>query len=1092
MSAPATHGALRRLGRPLRSRNGAGWTALGLGTAAILLGGWAWAVRLGWLSAPYWVLAAWGTALVSLAGVVYLAWGAQRRLSTQHLAGRLEELGAWRQGTLTALLDSAASGTSGALLELADRAQADEVARRGAVAVKPIAEPVRIVSLGGVACLLLGAVAFSSAGPVTGTAAALWHPRLAWEATVAPVQLRAASAQVDRGQTVDLLLEAMGRRAATLWLRAPGEAWRPRGVRLDSLGRATVTTPPLQSDLFARLTSGSRSSDTVVVRVRLPVFLGSLTVVARYPSYLGLESEPVPTGGDTLLLPAGTRLETRGEATARLAIAAWSFGETAESLQVTGGRFVGTITPARSGQYSLTLVTATGAPLAGDPVRLSIRIVPDSAPSVEIPVPGSDTLAPLSLQVPLIIDARDDHSVTRVTLESRRISRLGLVDSARRESVPIPAERPDRTILTFTLDLNRRGLLPGDTVRYFATAIDNAPRGNVGRSREFVLRLPTMSEVRAAQRRATDAVAGQLDSITSASRRVERQTDDLARERSRSTGGLGEKDAESLSYEEAQRTEGVAKSQEELLRQTEALKRSLEALRQSAEAAGVHDSAWQRQLAEIRDQLERAISPELREKLAALQQALRDLDAERTKEALERLAEVQKELREALERSRELFRRAALEGDLANLSAESKQLAREQKEWNQQVGSADSARAAVTEQQLAARTDSLSGALEQISKSASTEGKQAELQVLAQQAGKASGQMQQAAQSARRGQRSKARQQGEEAARALEPLGDQLQRRRQEMQQEWRRQVVQAIDQALAETSRLAERQLRVQEELRDQSEPPASTRAEQGAIEEGVRKVLDQVKQAGGKNALVPPQIGAALGAAQVRMQQAREAISSAAPNSREAADQAGGAVDALNVAAHQLLRARGDVSGSESGSGLAEALEQLAELAQQQGGLGQQGAGLLPMAGRGAIREQLQRLAARQRALAQELEKLRAQGSISGAGDMAEEAAQLARRLEGGRIERQTVERQERLFRRMLDAGRTLRGREEDEKKERQSTAATGDSVHLPPALRARLEDENRRLRMPTWDELQRLSPEERRLVVDYFRRLSEPPAR
>ena len=52
--------------------------------------------------------------------------------------------------------------------------------------------------------------------------------------------------------------------------------------------------------------------------------------------------------------------------------------------------------------------------------------------------------------------------------------------------------------------------------------------------------------------------------------------------------------------------------------------------------------------------------------------------------------------------------------------------------------------------------------------------------------------------------------------------------------------------------------------------------------------------------------------------------------------------------------------------------------------------------------------------------------------------------------------MERQQRLFRRMLDAGRTLQGREEDEKKERQSTTATGDSIHLPPALRARLEDE------------------------------------
>jgi hypothetical protein len=711
---------------------------------------------------------------------------------------------------------------------------------------------------------------------------------------------------------------------------------------------------------------------------------------------------------------------------------------------------------------------------------------------VEIPVPGGDTLAPLTLLLPLIIDARDDHSITAVTLNSRRISRFGAVDSVRRDSVPVPAERPDRAILTFTLDLNKRGLLPGDTVRYFASARDNTPRRQTGRSREFVLRLPTMSEVRAAQRAATDAVAGQLDSITNSSRRVERQTDDLARERTRPSGGVGAREGESLSYEEAQRAEGVAKSQEQLIRQAESLEKSLEALSRSAEAAGINDSAWQRQLSEIRDQLERALSPELREKLGALQDALKDLDAERTKLALEQLAEAQKQLREALERSRELFRRAALEGDLANLSEESKELAREQGQWNKQVTSADSARSALVERQLAARADSLAAALARTSRDAPAAAKQGELNDLAQQAGKASGQMKQAAGSASRGERPKAKQQGEEASRSLAPLSDQLQRRRQELQQEWRREVVQALDGALVETSRLAERQLLVQEQLRDGGAAEAPTRAEQAAIEEGVQKVLEQVRQAGGKNALVPPQIGAALGAAQLRMQQAREAISSAAPNSREAADQAGEAVDGLNAAAHQLLRARGDVSESQSGSGLAETLERLAQLAQQQGGLGQQGAGMLPMAGSGAIREQLQRLAAKQRALAQELEKLRGGGSIPGAGDMADEAAELSRRLEAGRLERQTVERQQRLFRRMLDAGRTLQGSEEDEKKERQSVTATSDSVRLPAALRARLEDEHRRVRVPTWEELRRLSPEERRLVVDYFRRLSQLPSR
>jgi hypothetical protein len=168
------------------------------------------------------------------------------------------------------------------------------------------------------------------------------------------------------------------------------------------------------------------------------------------------------------------------------------------------------------------------------------------------------------------------------------------------------------------------------------------------------------------------------------------------------------------------------------------------------------------------------------------------------------------------------------------------------------------------------------------------------------------------------------------------------------------------------------------------------------------------------------------------------------------------------------------------------------MAQLAQQQGGLGRQGAGLLPMAASGAVRAQLQRMAARQRALAQELERLRGQGDMAGAGEMAEEAKELARRLEAGRLDRSVVERQERLFRRMLDAGRTLRGREEDQKKERQSTTATGDSVHLPPALRARLQGDDERLRVPTWDELQQFSPEERRLVVDYFRRLSDSSTR
>jgi hypothetical protein len=136
--------------------------------------------------------------------------------------------------------------------------------------------------------------------------------------------------------------------------------------------------------------------------------------------------------------------------------------------------------------------------------------------------------------------------------------------------------------------------------------------------------------------------------------------------------------------------------------------------------------------------------------------------------------------------------------------------------------------------------------------------------------------------------------------------------------------------------------------------------------------------------------------------------------------------------------------------------------------------------------VQEQLRALGAKQRALAEQLERMRAGGQIPGAAEMADEAADLARRMEAAQLDRQTVERQERLFRRMLDAGRTLQGQEQDEKQERQSITATGDSVHLPPALRARLEADPG-FHVPRWDELQALSPEERRRVLEYFRRLA-----
>ena len=83
-----------------------------------------------------------------------------------------------------------------------------------------------------------------------------------------------------------------------------------------------------------------------------------------------------------------------------------------------------------------------------------------------------------------------------------------------------------------------------------------------------------------------------------------------------------------------------------------------------------------------------------------------------------------------------------------------------------------------------------------------------------------------------------------------------------------------------------------------------------------------------------------------------------------------------------------------------------------------------MLPMAGSAGFSSSSGAWPSSQRAMAEELQRMRGEGNMPGAGELADEAKELARRLDAGRLDRQLVERQERLFRRMLDAGRTLQG--------------------------------------------------------------------
>ncbi|MEP6590511.1 MAG: hypothetical protein ABJC19_04940 [Gemmatimonadota bacterium] len=1070
--------ALEGAGSPLRGMSGLARALAGVAVAVLVLAITAWRLRVAGDGAPAWVLGGWVLMAGSLVVGVMAARRAIRTLGPWHIARRLEATGGWRRGSLTTVLDPIAAGTSSALHVAAATEAAAGVDARGTEALRPAVQTqarrtrlAAVVATGGLLALV-------AAGPLRGSAAGIWHPVHAWRAMVAPVRLQTRSTSVARGERATFELVAYGQRRAILLTRAPGERWQAHEVALDASGQATYVTPPLAAEIVARLEAGGRQSPEVRVAVRLPAFLGAFKVTAVYPAYLRLESEPLPTGGDTLVIPEGTRLKVTGQATTPLASVEMAGPLTATALQVTGSAFSGEIVPLASGSWLLRATTRSGALLEGDAPRLPIRVLPDSTPFVEVPVPGADTVAPPSLRVPLVVAARDDHGLRGLTLEVRRGAR-GVVTR-----IVLPIEGGDRALATHGLDLSTLTARPGDTVYYVASATDNAPVSHTGRSREYRIRIPTEQEQRIARDAATAEASAGLDSVAAAAKRAQRQAEDLARERQRGTGrGSGDGDREPMSLEAARKAEAAARAEEQVIKQASELARKVEELRQAAAREGLADSALARQLGEIQALLDKAISPELRQRLAALRDAAKDLDADRTKDALQELAKRQAELSAALEQARELFKRAALETELSNLSQQAKELADAQAKVTKELAKPDSAKAASSaERALAARADALAAAIDRAGTKVPSEATKQGLQQAGERARKAGQKMQQAASSAEQGKPQQAEQEGKEAAAQLEPLDEELDAERQRMQESMRKEVLDALERTLAETSRLAQRQEALAEAFR-RGAVVSQSRIDQGTVEEGAGKLMQQVTALAAKNALIPPRAGVALAAARVSMRAAVEAVSSASPNLHEAADQAGDAVDALAVTAYSLLRAKQQVSGSKSGSGLQEAMEQMQQMAGKQGQLNQQASGMMQQ-GQGGAQQMLQ-MAMQQRAIAQQLERMRSGGQVPGAGELAREAKDLARALETGRLNRETADRQERLFKKMLDAGRSLQGEEQDETKERQSQTAKAGGARLPDPLDPRLRDND--LRLPGWDQLQRLSPEERRRVIDYFRRLA-----
>jgi hypothetical protein len=201
------------------------------------------------------------------------------------------------------------------------------------------------------------------------------------------------------------------------------------------------------------------------------------------------------------------------------------------------------------------------------------------------------------------------------------------------------------------------------------------------------------------------------------------------------------------------------------------------------------------------------------------------------------------------------------------------------------------------------------------------------------------------------------------------------------------------------------------------------------------------------------------------------------------------GAAADALTRAAAALARDRERANAANSASGFGEMLQQLQQAAQKQGHINSQAQSLFSMPGGSPSAQSLARaLARQQRGVADQLEDAGDAAGGDKAAQLAQEARRLADALDGGRLDANTLARQQQLFRRLLDAGRSLEKEDREDTGKREATSAKGDATFTPSGTvqtKAAV-----RFPPPRWEELRGLPADERRAILDYFTRLNSAP--
>ncbi len=803
------------------------------------------------------------------------------------------------------------------------------------------------------------------------------------------------------------------------------------GVRKDIVYEGFVKN----NSIFKPWNRISSGFDTIFV-INRPEIL-KVRITLDYPNYSKLDREIKNVNNTELHVFPGTKvsLKITSDQLLQTAIIKMS-DQTMKILNITGNQAEGAFIAMEDSHFHI-LISNRNKISNIEPVTYRIRISPDSYPNISLINPSKDIALSESMEIPISVLISDDFGFSKALI-SYKINKKYSTETNKSQTQIFPILDKSITLqeLFYNWNLEHLGLGPEDGIEFRIDIFDNdnisGPKKSS--SRTISAYFPSLNELFSSVNEQSDEMLDEGKEILNEIESTSKELIEISRELLKNP---------QMKWEQKAQLEKQIQKTKKAGEKLENISKKLNKFLDEGKKNQLFNPEVLKKYAKLQEAFRNIMTPELKEAMEKLQKALEKMDLKEIKKSLDNFQTSQDQFSKELDRMLKLFKRVKIEQTISELAKRFEDLAKRQNKVDKELGktSKENQKKLNTlskqEKSIKQDTEIAKDIMSRIKKDMvdfpiMPDEKLQQLINKMEEMGLMED-LQKAQSELEKGNKPKASPPSSRSKENLESMMKMMQEFQENFNKQTMNEITNDFKKIINKTLQLSQKQEAMRNTINNtprQSESLMDVAVEQQNIHQNLANIIEELISLSTKTFGVAPSLGKQFGKASSNMQQAISQMEER--NIPGASQKAQLATESLNSSAMELMKSMENLEKSGSPSGFENYMKQLQKMAGQQQGLNQNSMDMSmgkPVLGKNGRKMSLQQMAGRQRQIRESLENLqkeiqsgnpRQSGNLGG---IAKEMDEVIKDFNNNKILRKTIERQQKILSRLLDAQKSLR---------------------------------------------------------------------